>query len=324
MRFAMQRPIEAWRSGNLFEIGCGYLVVSRFKSDGRGEAGFFLLDMFCLGVKEAGFQRFSDRSDLQENLLDPLFGQDEPVQMTPPAARKLAQDAVAYARDLGFSPAADYKKACRVFGGISTGDCDEEFVFGKDGKPFYIQGPSESPARSEQILRVLEARCGAGGYHYILGSDGPDACDDQEAAEQVILHGSGSTNSAALETMAARVRTEEPEVEVRVNPPGPKVSDMISLVAAPLVESAPDYATKSAILTFAATAWNYSLLSPAAREKMSAEIAERFPSREVMEIFTYLVARALALFPDERRVICKLETDPSPDGDVEVRVVSAM
>jgi hypothetical protein len=320
----MKRPTEALRSVNLLDDGCGYLVISRFKADGHAEAGFFLLDLFCLGVKEAGFHQFSSFTDLQEDLLDLLFGEDEPVRMMPPAARKLVEDAVAYARDLGFSPATDYKKACRVFGGISTGDCDEEFVFGKEGKPFYIQGPSESPASCEEILRVLETSCGKDGYHYILGSAGPDAGDDHEAAEQVILYGSGSSNSAALEAMAGRLRAEEPDIEVRVNPPGPKVSDMISLVAAPLVESAPDYATKSAILTFAATAWNYSLLSPAAREKMSAEIAERFPSREVMEIFTYLVARALALFPDERRVICKLETDPAPEGDVEVRVVSAM
>ena len=95
-------------------------------------------------------------------------------------------------------------------------------------------------------------------------------------------------------------------------------------MAAPLVEAAPDYTTKSAMLTLAATAWNYSLLPPAAREKVLTSIADRFPSLEAMNIFAYLVARALALFPDERRVICKLEIDPAPEGDVEVRVVSAM
>jgi len=320
----MKRPTEALRSVNLLDDGCGYLVISRFKADGHAEAGFFLLDLFCLGVKEAGFHQFSSFTDLQEDLLDLLFGEDEPVRMMPPVARKLVEDAVAYARDLGFSPATDYKKACRVFGGISTGDCDEEFVFGKDGKPFYIQGPSESPASCEEILRVLEASCGKDGYHYILGSAGPDAGDDHEAAEQVILYGSGSSNSAALEAMAGRLRAGEPDIEVRVNPPGPRVSDMISLVAAPLLDSAPDYAAKRAILTLAATAWNYTLLPPAAQEEALTNLAEQFPAPEVMEIFACLVARALALFPDERRVICKLETDPAPAGDLEVRVVSAM
>ena len=54
----MKHSPEALRSATLFDSGCGHLVVSRFKGDGRVEAGFFLLDVFCLGVKDAGFQQF--------------------------------------------------------------------------------------------------------------------------------------------------------------------------------------------------------------------------------------------------------------------------
>ncbi|MBV8142145.1 MAG: hypothetical protein JOZ60_08895, partial [Verrucomicrobia bacterium] len=132
-------------------------MVSRFKTDGRVESGFFLLDVFCLGVKDAGFHCFNSIAHHRESLLDRLFPDEDPVRMTPAAARKLTEDAIRYARDLGFSPAVDYKKASRVFGGITTADCDEEFMFGKDGKPLYIQGPSDSPARVERILRTLEA-----------------------------------------------------------------------------------------------------------------------------------------------------------------------
>ena len=160
----MKHPPEAFRSARLFDSGCGYLVISRFKADDCVETGFFLLDVFCLGVKDAGFHRFKSVADYQESLLDRLFRDEQPVRMMPAAARKLAEDAVGYARALGFSPAVDYKKASRVFGGITTAECDEEFVFGKDGKPFYIQGPSDSSTRAERILRALEARCGEGGY----------------------------------------------------------------------------------------------------------------------------------------------------------------
>ena len=45
------------------------------------------------------------------------------------------------------------------------------------------------------------------------------------------------------------------------NPPGRrKVSDMISLVAEPLLESAPDYDSKAMILNLAALTWNFTLL----------------------------------------------------------------
>jgi hypothetical protein len=167
----MTHSPEALRSAKLFDSGCGFLVVSRFKADGRVEAGFFLLDMFCLGVKDAGFHEFDSFADYQESLLDRLFPDRDPVRMTPAAARKLTEDAVSYARGLGFSPGADYKKARRIFGGITTADCDEQFMFGKNDKPFYIQGPFDSPARVDRILRALEARCGEGGYHYIVAAD---------------------------------------------------------------------------------------------------------------------------------------------------------
>ena len=164
----MKRSPEAWRSADLFDSGYGYLVVSRFKADGRVEAGFFLLDVFCLGVKDAGFHHFRSIADYQEGLIGPFFPDGNPVRMTPEAARKLTEGAISYAKGLGFSPAADYKKASRVFGGITTANCDEQFIFGKNGKPLYAQGLLESPACVERILRVLEARCGEGGYDYIL------------------------------------------------------------------------------------------------------------------------------------------------------------
>jgi len=195
----MRHPPEALRSAKLFDCGCGYLVVSRFKADGRVEAGFFLLDMFCLGVKDAGFHRFDSVADYQESLLDRLFPDEDPVRMTPAAARKLTEDAISYASGLGFSPGADYKKASRVFGGITTAGCDEQFLFGKNDKPLYIQGPSDSPARVETILRALEARCGEGGYHYIVAADDFEPLEgEEENSESAITDPVRRTGLAAM------------------------------------------------------------------------------------------------------------------------------
>jgi hypothetical protein len=319
----MKHPFDALRSAKLFDSGCGYLVVSRFKADGRVEAGFFLLDVFCLGVKEAGFHRFNSVADYQKSLLGRLFRGEEPVRMTPAAARKLAEDAVSYARGLGFSPGVDYKKASRVFGGITTAGCDEEFVFGRDDKPFYIQGPSDPPARAERILRALEARCGEGGYHYIVAADDLELLDGEEESGQSAI--TGPVGRAGLEAMAAGLQTSYPNMEVRINPPGRrKISDMIWLVAKPLLESATDYNSKKMILNLAALAWNFSLFDPTAQREMLAKIADLFQCPEGVETFLYLADRAARLFPEEDRVICKVETAPALDGDVAVRVASAM
>ena len=319
----MKHSPEALRSANLFDSGRGYLVVSRFRADGRVEAGFFLLDVFCLGVKDAGFHRFNSNADYQESLIDRLFPDGKPVRMTPAAGRKLAEDAISYARGLGFSPGADYKKASRVFGGITTADCDEQFMFGKNGKPFYIQGPSDPPARVGRILRLLEARCGEGGYHYIVAADDFEPLDgEEENGETAITAPVGRTG---LERMAAGLRASQPGMKVRINPPGHrKVSDMIWLVAEPLLESAPDYESKEMILKLTTLAWNFTLLDPIEQGEMLVEIADLFQCPEGMEMFYYLADRKALLFPEEERVICKVEMEPALYSDVAVRVASAM
>src|SRR5512138_3116464 len=96
-----KRTYEAWRSTGLFESGIGYVVVFREKSNGDVEAGVFLVDVYCLGVKDGFFTQSSaaERGDL----LDRVF-RDEPREpISVACARKLVNDAVAYAEGLGLA-----------------------------------------------------------------------------------------------------------------------------------------------------------------------------------------------------------------------------
>jgi hypothetical protein len=319
----MKRSHEAWRSADLLDLGCGYLLVSRFKTGDRVEVGIFHLDVFCLGVKGAAYHRFSSMADYQQGLIDFLFSHGNPVRMTPEAARKLTEDAITYAKGIGFSPAANYKKASRVFGGITTANCDEQFVFGKNGKPFYAQGQSDSPAHVEKILRVLEARCGEGGYHHIVAADHLKPLDGED--ENVQDAPTDPLRRAGLERMAAELRASHPGMEVRINATGHrKVSDMIWLVAEPLLESAPDYESKEMILKLTTLAWNFTLRDPIQQEEMLADMTDLLPCPEDMDIFYYLADRKALLFPEEERVICKVETGPALDSDITLRVAFAM
>jgi hypothetical protein len=128
-----------------------------------------------------------------------------------------------------------------------------------------------------------------------------------------------------LERMAAGLRASQPGMKVRINPPGHrKISDMVWLVAKPLLESGPDYKSKEMILNLATLAWNFTLLDPIEQGKMLVEIADLFQYPEGMEMFYYLADRKVLLFPEEERVICKVEMEPALYGDVAVRVASAM
>jgi hypothetical protein len=92
----------------------------------------------------------------------------EACSMPPSTARKLVEEAVAYAATIGFQPHPDYRKARLIFGDIDASQCDEQFTFGKDGKPYFIGGPYDDMARCRQVINTLQRTCGEGNFHYLI------------------------------------------------------------------------------------------------------------------------------------------------------------
>lgn len=297
----MKRPTEAYRSTSLFELGLGAVVVCRFKSNGGVEAGYFLLDLLCLGVTDAGFDRFESDGQLREELLDELFGDTGIDTMTPAAARKLVEGSLAYARNLGFAPCADYKKAARVFGGISSGDCSEHFTFGKEGKPLYQASPSDEPAKRDRILRQLEARCGAGNFYFI-----------NSGHEEDIEGETGS--SEGLEAMASRLQASRPGLETRFNAPGEKLSDILKTIVAPWL-AGKDFDEVELLCEVTVLAWNTSRIASDSSEVL-AEVRCHCKAPAFWAYFDVLFERARAMYPHETRWILELQTVQQARGAV--------
>jgi len=94
------------------------------------------------------------------------------------------EGAVEYARNLGFAPHEDYQGARLIFGDIDATSCTEEFVYGRDGKPMFIAGPNDSPARCRQIISTMNAHLGPQGHHYLMPvSDGDPLLEELELIE---------------------------------------------------------------------------------------------------------------------------------------------
>ncbi len=193
MNLTQKKATEAWRSSDLFTIGIGYVVIARYKASGEVETGVFLVDIFCLGVKNAFFHKYAGSEF--EGALDSILRSGK-ESVAPAYGRKLVEESVAYAGKLGLAPHADYKKACRVLGGIVASDCQEEFTFGNQGKPYYVQGPHDSPARVKQIERLLTANCGEGNFRTLreLGAEEMDA-DFEIVEEHGHVHGPGCSHN---------------------------------------------------------------------------------------------------------------------------------
>ena len=128
------------------------------------------MDVFCLGIKDAFYSRLSP-AEYAQRLAHLQHETFKPIQ--PACARKLVEEAEAYARDLGFPPHPDYQRARRIYGDIEATACLEHFVFGKNGKPFFMSGPSDTPARCRKIFDTLTKRCGPDGFHFVVAGGGP-------------------------------------------------------------------------------------------------------------------------------------------------------
>jgi hypothetical protein len=82
---------EALWPKDLFENGIGWIIVARFKSAGqRVEAGVFLVDVFCLGVKLAAYE-ICDRLDYIERVRGHYQSDFPMISVEPWCARKLVE-----------------------------------------------------------------------------------------------------------------------------------------------------------------------------------------------------------------------------------------
>lgn len=158
---------ECFRSACLWEQGIGWVVISRRLSNGQIAFAAFLVDVFCLGVKNVHYD-VVDRFDYEEKVIAHLSEVSPMVELLPDDARKLVEEAVVYANSLGFLPHADFRRAERIFGNIDAASSAQQYTFGKDGKPFFISGPNDEPDKCRRIVAILNSRCGTGNFDYIV------------------------------------------------------------------------------------------------------------------------------------------------------------
>jgi len=159
----------------LGDQGLGVIYLNRKLSDGRIAMMFLLIDALCLGVKDAG-AKFCTESELEE-IVDRSSSGAGLVSVDPSYARKLTEDAIAFAHSLGFVPHPDYRKVAPLWGDIDPSVCDQTFQFGVNGRPHFVGGPYDDDARQNFIFRRLCETVGEGNFDFSIGGPGIDLSD---------------------------------------------------------------------------------------------------------------------------------------------------
>ncbi|HEX6518987.1 MAG TPA: helix-turn-helix domain-containing protein [Streptosporangiaceae bacterium] len=141
--------------------GMASVLVAR---DGGGNVTVcgYLVDVWCLGVKNAVGPKSVERRKLPRFVGDYYRSFDQPPVPAPlELVRNIVFGAVEYARKLGFEPHPDFPKCVSHLG---RWDGRSDITFGRDGKPMYIEGPYDDATR---IMQTLRKSVGADGFHYI-------------------------------------------------------------------------------------------------------------------------------------------------------------
>lgn len=144
-------------------LGLVAVLLARPHRHDRVSVCGYLVDVHCLGVKNAVGPRVMDQRELLAFRRSFFAGfHADPVPAPVELAQHLVLGAVEYARGLGFEPHPDFAAAARHLGDW-TGPSD--ITFGREGKPCYVQGPHDNPTA---VIQTLNRTVGQGNYDYVI------------------------------------------------------------------------------------------------------------------------------------------------------------
>lgn len=159
------------------DSGMAHVIVTRVRPSGNMVMATFLVDTFCLGVKDAGYHENITPSDLEAYMNKYKNGM-EVKEISYDEAHNIIYGAMAFAEEGGIKPAKEFDPA----GYILEEDTDDipliEYDFGKNGKHFL----TVSPDRKEMpYYHILKKNLGDN-FEFVMpyGEDEGNCEDDEE------------------------------------------------------------------------------------------------------------------------------------------------
>jgi len=151
------------------------LVARRSPVTNKVAAGLFLIDLACLGVKNAQVKLFAGPAEYQAGLRAHALK----IQSMEPAEFDLVAKIIAtgleYAANLGFKPNPVFTQAQHLLSGADPVTSDTPVpTGGPEGKPFFVSGPYDDTRR---IVDQLTRAVGTGNFHFMVGGGGDELED---------------------------------------------------------------------------------------------------------------------------------------------------
>ncbi len=180
LNHAREYPIMGcWVYAEWADSGIAPVVIARKQAEDKVIAGVYMLDLYCLGIKDCFTRAGISLKQFHRDL--PLMCAEAPQECTVEFAHEMVYGALEYARSYGFEPNSDFVdlKADLILDPPDTHPRSGDIKFGKDGKPFFVSGPYDDDARIRFITETLERTAGSGNYDVLIQLDGFDDEDDE-------------------------------------------------------------------------------------------------------------------------------------------------
>lgn len=160
------------------ENGMAHVIVTRVRPSGNLIMASFLVDTFCLGVKDAWYNENITPYDFEKHL-DKYHNGMDVEEISYNEAHNLIYGAIAFAEEGGIKPSKDFDPA----GYILEEDTDDvpliEFEFGKDGKHLLMVSPSR---KEMPYFNTLKENLGDN-FHYVMPFGDDESYDDDDDVE---------------------------------------------------------------------------------------------------------------------------------------------
>ncbi len=145
-------------------IGMTIVVVARNSRPGKLIVCNYLVDYYCLGVKNViGPKQIleSEYPKFKEKCFQ-AFDNDSKI-VTIEQAQAIVLSALAYADGLELSPHLDFTETAKSHLGLWNQKLSI-WCGASDGKPLFVPGPSDFPGK---IIAILDRSVGEGNYRYV-------------------------------------------------------------------------------------------------------------------------------------------------------------
>jgi hypothetical protein len=167
---------EDWEFSKMASVS-----VARKHTNGNITLGLYLVDLNCLGVKDAHYLFNVSEPEYRRTISS--NGNLDLITISYELAHNIVYAGLEFAKELGFNPHKDFSVARYIL----EEDTDEveliEIECGKNGKPLYVKSEWQSDQDANRIMAQLERAVGKGNYDYIIPEKYNDEDEDDEEDE---------------------------------------------------------------------------------------------------------------------------------------------